>query len=121
MPSSHALALGFLYTGTTILYLPSFLSPISIGLLIYSLIGLYYRILRNLHSLDQVIVGFILGCLDSYLIWGTGFGTKGVYFFESSFGNELSIGALVGLAVFGAITVTWREIAQASRFIKKKT
>lgn len=57
MPSSHAMSLGFIGTFTS-LNLP----PISIPMLIYIVIALYYRIKINLHSIEQVLVGIVLGC-----------------------------------------------------------
>ena len=71
MPSSHAMSLGFI--GTVIVItagvIPMEYQAVA-GLLmsIYSILALRYRIKVNLHTLEQVIVGLVLG-VGNALAW----------------------------------------------------
>lgn len=62
MPSSHAMSLGFIgvFTG---LVLPQ----TQLLILAYVAISLYYRVRTQLHSLDQIVVGLVLGSIHGYL------------------------------------------------------
>ncbi|OEU16936.1 hypothetical protein FRACYDRAFT_208572 [Fragilariopsis cylindrus CCMP1102] len=64
MPSSHAMSLGFIFTFVALL-IPNMTLP----LLTYAVISLIYRIRVSLHSLDQIIVGSILGIFDGSIWW----------------------------------------------------
>ena len=61
MPSSHAMSLGFIGTFTS-LNIPQLWIPISL----YIFVALYYRVKINLHSIEQVLVGIIIGCKFTY-------------------------------------------------------
>jgi hypothetical protein len=114
MPSSHAMSLGFICTFTS-LSLPACTLP----LLVYALISLKYRLQTNLHSLDQLVVGTIVGCLNGALWWKFCTGTNYPFdinvvdwvnsspIIDSRTGllpwYLLSIPALVGAAVVGSV------------------
>jgi len=111
MPSSHAMSLGFICT-----FLALLLPNTTIPLLAYAAISLIYRIRVNLHSVDQIAVGAILGTFDGVVWWQlctNGF--RGVTILEwvSSSGmmNEhgllswyfLALPALIGALVVGSV------------------
>jgi membrane-associated phospholipid phosphatase len=114
MPSSHAMSLGFICTFTA-LTLPVTTLP----LLVYAWISLKYRLQTNLHSLDQLAVGAIVGSLNGALWWqfctgaNNSFGINIVDWVNSSPVIDsrtgllpwylLSIPALVGAAVVGSV------------------
>lgn len=111
MPSSHAMSLGFICTFVALLR-PSTTIP----LLAYAAISLIYRVRVNLHSVDQIAVGAVLGIFDGTVWWYLCIkGLYGVKILElvSSSGmmNEnghlswylLAIPALVGAAVVGSV------------------
>jgi len=60
MPSSHAMSLGFLGTYTC-LALNRY--DVTIGVLLYALLSLVYRIDRKLHTIPQIVVGAVVGSL----------------------------------------------------------
>lgn len=64
MPSSHAMSLGFICTFVALL-LPNTTIPLAI----YSAISLIYRVRVNLHTVDQIAVGAILGTFDGAVWW----------------------------------------------------
>ena len=64
MPSSHAMSLGFICTFVALL-LPSTTLPLAV----YSAISLIYRVRVNLHTVDQIAVGAILGTFDGAAWW----------------------------------------------------
>lgn len=75
MPSSHAMSLSFI--GTVILFgviAPAAANNISISIaagalmVIYSAIALRYRVRDHLHTLDQIIVGYVLGLFNAF-VW----------------------------------------------------
>ena len=71
MPSSHAMSLGFI--GTVIVItagvIPMEYQAVAGSLMsIYSILALRYRIKVNLHTLEQVIVGLVLG-VGNALAW----------------------------------------------------
>jgi acid phosphatase family membrane protein YuiD len=75
MPSSHAMSLSFI--GTVILFgviTPAAANNISISIaagaliVIYSAIALRYRVRDHLHTLDQIIVGYVLGLFNAF-VW----------------------------------------------------
>jgi hypothetical protein len=125
MPSSHAMSLGFICAFTA-LTLPVTTLP----LILYALISLKYRLQTNLHSLDQIVVGTIVGSFNGALWWQfcTGsnnpFGINIVDWVNSSPVIDsrtgllpwyfLSIPALVGAAVVGSVE---RRI---SKYVNKK-
>lgn len=122
MPSSHAMSLGFIGTFTA-LQLPWATVP----LLVYVTISLIYRVKVNLHTLEQIIVGVVLGSLNG-VVWrsfcfGNNFlGINIMDWVAATFLNEqgllpwygLAVPALVGAAVVGSVE---RRI---SRFFKNK-
>merc|ERR1711923_547813 len=54
MPSSHGMSLGFIYIFSA-LAVPQLFIPFGF----YCFISLYYRIEMNLHTKEQIIVGFV--------------------------------------------------------------
>ena len=64
MPSSHAMSLGFICTFVALL-LPNTTIPLAV----YSAISLIYRVRVNLHTVDQIAVGAILGTFDGAAWW----------------------------------------------------
>lgn len=111
MPSSHAMSLGFICTFV------AFLIPYAtFGLLAYATISLVYRARVNLHSVDQIMVGAILGTFDGAAWWhlcSTGYRGVNVVELVSSSGilkengllpcYLLALPALVGAAVVGSV------------------
>jgi membrane-associated phospholipid phosphatase len=63
MPSSHAMSLGFIGTFTG-LSLPWTQIPI----LLYSIVSLWYRVDIKLHTVPQILVGFVVGSTNG-AIW----------------------------------------------------
>jgi dolichyldiphosphatase len=114
MPSSHAMSLGFICTFTA-LQLPYTTIP----LLLYVFISLWYRVETKLHTLDQVLVGLVLGTLDSFLWRSLCFGTNPFFnnrinimdWVTSNLLNEqgvmpiyaLTVPAIVGALVVGSV------------------
>lgn len=111
MPSSHAMSLGFIGTFVALM-----LPTLTLGLLSYATISLIYRVRVNLHTVDQILVGALLGTFVGALWWHLC--TKGFHGFSaiswiSSSGilNEqgllpwymLTVPALVGAAVVGSV------------------
>ena len=69
MPSSHAMSLGFI--GTSILFgiIPQqYQVGAGVAMSIYTALALQYRIQSKLHTLEQVIVGLVLG-IGNALAW----------------------------------------------------
>ena len=111
MPSSHAMSLGFICTFVALLF------PITtMPLLAYASISLIYRVRVNLHTVDQIAVGAILGILDGTVWWTlctNGFRGFNVVESVSSSGifNEygqlhwylMSLPLLVGASVVGSL------------------
>ena len=115
MPSSHAMSLGFISTFVALL-IPNMTLP----LLTYAVISLIYRIRVSLHSIDQIIVGSILGIFDGSIWWylctkstTSSSSTLNIVDLISSSGimNEhgllpwylLVVPALIGVAVVGSV------------------
>mmetsp|Transcript_8814 Transcript_8814/g.21567 ORF Transcript_8814/g.21567 Transcript_8814/m.21567 type:complete len:300 (-) Transcript_8814:922-1821(-) len=111
MPSSHAMSLGFIFT-----FLAQMVPSMTIGLLGYAIISLVYRIRVNLHTVDQIVVGAILGTFDGAAWWHlctNGFMGLNIVEVVSSSGilNEngllpwyfLALPALIGAAVVGSV------------------
>lgn len=111
MPSSHAMSLGFICTFVALL-IPTTALP----LLAYAAMSLIYRVRVNLHTVDQIAVGAILGTFDGTVWWHlctSGF--RGVNVPEvvlsSRMMNEygllpwclLAVPALIGAAVVGSV------------------
>ncbi len=64
MPSSHAMSLGFICTFT------AFQVPwTALPLLVYTVVSLIYRVRTKLHSLDQILVGAVIGSLNGAIWW----------------------------------------------------
>lgn len=61
MPSSHAMSLGFISTFTAI-HLPW----TRLWLVIYDVISLAYRLKVKLHTLEQILVGMIIGSVNGF-------------------------------------------------------
>jgi membrane-associated phospholipid phosphatase len=114
MPSSHAMSLGFICTFVALL-----LPTTTIPLLAYASISLIYRVKVNLHSVDQIAVGAVLGTVDGALWWQL-CSTNGWFFHgfnlvdwvsASGVMNEygllpwyfLAVPALIGAAVVGSV------------------
>ena len=123
MPSSHAMSLGFIGTFT------AFQLPwTTVPLLIYATISLIYRVKTNLHSVEQVVVGSVLGSVNG-IIWcslcfgNNIFGVHVVDWVSETFLNEqglmpwygLAVPALIGAAVVGSVE------RRLSRSILKKS
>ena len=78
MPSSHGMSLGFIGTVTSLLLMQHNNIPNNHNLLLlrpivaipsiiaYGLISLRYRVRTNLHTVNQIAVGAILGSIDGY-------------------------------------------------------
>ena len=113
MPSSHAMSLGFICTFTA-LSIPYTTIP----LIIYAIISLIYRVQTNLHSLEQIVVGAILGTANGAIWWHLCTGTNnplGInvvdWISSTPIINDqgllpwylLSVPALVGAAVVGSV------------------
>lgn len=111
MPSSHAMSLGFICTFVALL-LPSTTIP----LIAYAAISLIYRVRVNLHSVDQIAVGAVLGTFNGAAWWYSctkGFHGLNLVELVSSSGmlNEsgqlhwylLAVPLLVGAAVVGSV------------------
>lgn len=122
MPSSHAMSLGFIGTFTA-LQLPWATVPI----LVYATISLVYRVKENLHTIEQILVGAVVGSLNGFVWRSFCFGDNPfdihvINWVSGSLLNEqgllpwygLAIPALVGAAVVGSVE---RRI---SRFLKSK-
>jgi len=110
MPSSHAMSLGFICTFVTLL-----LPKTTIPLLAYASISLIYRVKVNLHTVDQIAVGAVLGTVDGALWWQLCSSTTRFNLVDwvsaSGMMNEygllswyfLAVPALIGAAVFGSV------------------
>ena len=111
MPSSHAMSLGFICSFVALL-----LPITTIPLMAYAATSLIYRVRVNLHTVDQIAVGAILGTFDGAVWWNlctNGFRGFNVVELVSSSGmiNEsgqlhwylLSLPLLVGAAVVGSV------------------
>ena len=119
MPSSHALALGYISHSLIFLYSLNIFS--SFLIVLYGILGLYYRTFVNLHTNSQVIVGYVIGVINSITVYR--FTSLGNYLqqgFEQAIGEVVPREYVWGLAVVGAAVVGYREIKQARRFIPKK-
>jgi membrane-associated phospholipid phosphatase len=112
MPSSHAMSLGFICTFVALL-----LPKTTIPLLAYAAISLIYRVRVNLHTVDQIAVGAVLGTFDGAVWWQlcttNGFHGFNIVELVSSSGmmNDygllswylLAVPALIGAAVVGSV------------------
>jgi len=105
MPSSHAMSLGFICTFV------AFLIPkTTLPLLIYAVISLIYRVRTTLHSVDQIVVGAILGIFDGS-IW-----------YRLCNVNGFSFGSLdrgIGIGIGGETTIV--EIISSSGIMNEQT
>lgn len=117
MPSSHAMSLGFI--GTSILFgiIPQqYQVGAGVVMSIYTALALQYRIQSKLHTLEQVIVGLVLG-IGNALTWlKFGLGSDGsigcaLSYVQSNFVSPttglfpcsaLSIPIVVGILVVGS-------------------
>jgi membrane-associated phospholipid phosphatase len=131
MPSSHAMSLGFICTFTA-LQLPYTTIP----LLLYVFISLWYRVETKLHTLDQVLVGLVLGTLDSFLWRSLCFGTNPFFnnhinvmeWVTSNLLNEqgvmpiyaLTVPAIVGALVVGSVERRIQRFLQNRRNAKQE-
>ena len=110
MPSSHAMSLGFIGVFTA-LSLPWTRLPLGL----YILISLYYRVAVNLHTIEQIAVGLVLGTAHGTLWFqfchgASVFGINPKDFVASHFLNEqgilpwpaLVVPVIVGAAVVGS-------------------
>lgn len=121
MPSSHAMSLGFICTFT------AFQVPwTALPLLFYTLVSLSYRVQTKLHSLDQILVGAVVGSLNGAIWWSLCLGNNpyGINFNDWVTSHALnaqgllpwpmlSIPAIVGALVVGSVE---RRLA---KFFKK--
>lgn len=110
MPSSHAMSLGFICTFVALL-----IPIMTLPLITYAVISLIYRVRISLHSIDQIIVGSILGIFDGSIWWHLckKSATTNIVDLISSSGimNEhgllpwylLVVPALIGVAVVGSV------------------
>jgi hypothetical protein len=117
MPSSHAMSLGFIGTFTALT-----LPQTTIPLLIYCLVSLIYRVQSNLHTIEQIGVGAVLGTLNGALWWklctgGVVLGDKLINIVDRVAASSiiidphtrllpwymLSVPALIGAAVVGSV------------------
>lgn len=111
MPSSHGMSVGFICTFVALL-----LPNTTIPLLIYAAISLSYRVKVNLHTVDQIAVGALLGTFDGAAWWylcTDGFRGVNVIDLVSSSGimNEygrlpwylLTVPAIIGSVVVGKV------------------
>jgi hypothetical protein len=123
MPSSHAMSLGFICTFAA-LQLPSWTA---LPLLVYVVISLMYRVQRNLHTVEQILVGVTVGATNGYvwriLCFGNNpWGVNVMDWVSATFLNEqgllpwygLAVPTLVGAAVVGSVE---RRI---SKFLKNR-
>jgi len=72
MPSSHAMSLGFIGTYCIIQswsILGSGLISVStiLGIILYAMISLIYRVQSKLHTIDQIVVGLAFGITNGFL------------------------------------------------------
>jgi membrane-associated phospholipid phosphatase len=118
MPSSHGVSLGYLSASAIVLHplgtLPSLL------LLGYCGVGLWYRVLRGLHTWPQVIVGYVFGATNAAVFWNSPLYPALEGCIRGAMGDKVDFKAAGVILVAGAIVVGWREIAKARRFVVKK-
>ena len=118
MPSSHGVALGYLYAGACVIFLDgNFLCLPSLALLAYASVGLYYRVLRRLHTPEQVVAGFGFGAVNAAVVWGFTTLGEGLVEVVERIVGPVSWEAAVALGIVGALTVGWREVKQGRRFV----
>lgn len=105
MPSSHAMSLAFI--GISILWggvVPAEYRP-AFGLIvaIYSAIALRYRVRDHLHTVDQVVVGLVLGATNAlaWLKFGVGGGAGPVL----SYVRDNWVSAETGLFPYSALAI----------------
>jgi hypothetical protein len=71
MPSSHAMSLGFIMTSVlivnSVLPINNYNLRVSVGLVmsLYTTIALRYRIRDHYHTIEQVVVGLVLGVMNA--------------------------------------------------------
>ena len=120
MPSSHAASLSFIFF--TLPYLLPLSPQIIAGLAAYCLISLYYRYLRGLHTLPQLLVGTLLGLASSQLSYKfTPLAAQlttvlGAVFKTLNADELIHPGYILTLAAGGAAVICAREIKQLKRF-----
>jgi hypothetical protein len=116
MPSSHAMSLGFLGTFTG-LSLPWTRLPIAA----FSFMSLTYRVQAKLHTVEQILVGGLIGSLNG-AVWQTALCPCVQEWMRTHLLNEqallpwsiLGVAALVGLATVSSLE------RQVSAYIKTK-
>ena len=105
MPSSHAMSLGFIGTFTS-LHQPIWFIPI---ILVYSSLGLFYRVQVKLHTWEQIVVGVTVGSLNGLLFHMFAESTV-IEFLKQTILNEqglipyplLVVPAMVGVLIVGS-------------------
>ena len=105
MPSSHAMSLGFIGTFTS-LHQPIWFIPI---ILVYSSLGLFYRVQVKLHTWEQIVVGVTVGSLNGLLFHMFAESTV-IEFLKQTILNEqglipyplLVVPAMVGVMIVGS-------------------
>ena len=118
MPSSHAMSLGFIGTFTSLMLATNVAySWIRIPLVVYVIISLIYRVQSKLHTLEQILVGTILGTFNGYMWYQLCFTNSfsssttviewvSKYFLNNESGvlpfQYLAIPAMVGIIVVGS-------------------
>ena len=118
MPSSHGVSLGYLSLSFITLH-PLGALP-SILLLLYCVVGLWYRVLRGLHTYPQVIVGYLFGSSNALLFWNSPLYPILERFIRDTMGEKVDGKVAVAVLSLGAVVVGWRELKKAKRFTKRK-
>lgn len=106
-PSSHAMSLGFIatvITGAIVPFEQKYLAGFVMAA--YSFLALRYRIRVNLHTLEQVVVGLVMG-VSNALLWlkyalGLGDGNNGPVI---TWVKENCVSAETGLIPPAALTI----------------
>eukprot|EP00980_Cylindrotheca_fusiformis_P012754 scaffold3118_cov64-Cylindrotheca_fusiformis.AAC.12 len=117
MPSSHAMSMGFIGAYTALQQLPLVVATTP-SILLYIAISLRYRIQTQLHSIEQIGVGLILGSLNS-IIWRYLSTMYVMDYVTTHFLNEqgvLPVYALLISASIGALLV----VGSVERRIKRR-
>jgi len=77
MPSSHAMSLAFIGTYVALAVWDSM--PWLVGTIVmYAMTSLYYRVKSNLHTIEQVVVGLVLGITNGFIWRDLSLGTSQV-------------------------------------------
>lgn len=118
MPSSHGVSLGYL--SVSAINLHPFGAMPSLLLLGYCGVGLWYRVLRGLHTWPQVVVGYLFGATNAAIFWNSPAYPYLEGYIRGAMGDKVDVKTAGVILVVGAVVVGWREISKAKRFIIKK-